>query len=346
MRNHDSHETVRLLIEGTQNWMQKSPYKGGWRFSDERRCLPGTRQDFLEYVVKRVENPKSKPGLILFGQASTGKSSIAYGVARRFAHEKRLGSYFAFLQRDPKMRLTESSRHLRVTSMITIMRSNALGRVVKDLALPGPILVIIDALDESGATFGNKGLHTFLAQRLADLPPNFRVLITSRPENGIEPAFTNTGSAHTLYMDDPQLAASTEQDINIYLKNELPADVFKDYGGKLAMAAKGLFQWAAVACGFINSIDSLGLSTSECVQRLLGHSRGRKGEGLLDSLYEQVLREYFKSDEAQVLFRSVIGQVFAAFEPLSVNSLIALRRHAPIDHPEDDEQVSVTSARC
>ena len=94
--------------------------------------------------------------------------------------------------------------------------------------------------------------------------------------------------------------------------------MFKAHGGILARAAEGLFQWAAVACGFINSPASLGLSKNE-FKRLLGHSRD--GEGMLDNLYEGVLKEYLKTREVQVVFRSVMGQLLAAIEPLSISSL-------------------------
>jgi hypothetical protein len=107
----------------------------------------------------------------------------------------------------------------------------------------------------------------------------------------------------------------------------------------LTKAADGLFQWAAVACGFINGPDSLGLSMGECVERLLGHSRGQTGQGLLDSLYEGILEEYFKSPEAQKVFRSIMGQILAAVQPLSIDSLIALRRHASKDDRHDSYRV-------
>jgi Cdc6-like AAA superfamily ATPase len=77
------------------------PYKGGWLFGDEKRCLPGTREHILEYIVKWVENPEFERGLALLGQAGTGKSSIAHEVARRFEN-KCLGSYFTFLRKDSK----------------------------------------------------------------------------------------------------------------------------------------------------------------------------------------------------------------------------------------------------
>jgi NACHT domain len=345
--------------------IRELPYKGGWRFGDERRCIPGTREDFLDYISNWVENPESERGLILLGQAGTGKSSIAHEVARRF-DDKCLGSYFVFLRK-------EQSRDEAYMLFTTIVRDlsdrnpeykHALGKVIKDkssirgardyrtlfecllveplkdVPLPGPILIVIDALDESGDAIGKSGLHAFLAEHLVKLPSEFRIFITSRLENGIEPAFTGLESVRTLYMDDPKLAAKTEHDIGMYFCRELPADIFEVHGGKLAKAAEGLFQWAAVACGFINNMDSIGLSNEECVRRLLGPSRGLTGEGLLDNLYERVLKEYFKSDEAQKLFRSVMGQLFAAIQPLSISSLITLRRRAaPVVDPGDSDRV-------
>jgi DNA polymerase III delta prime subunit len=322
----------------------------------------------LDHIHKWVENTKSKHDLVLFGQAGMGKSSIAHEIARHFEN-KCLGSYFTFLDK-------EDSKHNAYQLFTTLARDLsdrhstfkiALGKLVQDNSslrssrdyrtlferllleplkslnspLPGPILIVIDALDESGDAIGKSGLHTFLAQRLVDLPSSFRVLVTSRPEHGIESAFANATSFDTLDMDDPKLASKTEQDIGLYLQKELPPDVYGVYGVELAKAAEGVFQWATVACGFINSPASIGLTIKKCVQRLLGHSRGHNGEGLLDNLYEEVLKEYFKTDEAQTLFRTIMGQLFAAIEPLSIESLISLRRHAPVNDPEDSDPVLV-----
>jgi hypothetical protein len=341
------------------------PYRGGWRFGDEKRCLLGTRKDFLDYIFKWVENKKSPRGLVLFGQVGTGKSSIAHEVAHHFEGEH-LGSYFAFQRK-------EGSKDDAYQLFTTIARDlsdrhpafkHTLGKVVKDnsslrssrdyrtlftrllveplrnLQLPGPILIVVDALDESGDAIGKNGLHTFLAKNLVDLPSEFRVLVTSRPEDGIEPAFVEASSVNIIYMDDAKLAAKTEEDIRMYLQKELPPDVFKHHGVELAMAAEGLFQWATVASGFINSPGSLGLPIEKRVQRLFGHSRGLR-EGLLDNLYEEILQEYFKTDEAQILFRSIMGQLFAGIEPLSVGSLVALRRHVPVDDPDDSNPALV-----
>jgi hypothetical protein len=339
-------------------------FLGGWRFDDRKGCHRGTRKDFLDHIVKWVENSESERGLVLLGQAGTGKSSIAHEIARRF-DKTYLASYVAFLRGEqPKdeayhffttlardlsgrypafklglRRAIAGNPSLRATRDYHRLFEWLLLEPLKSLRPGNPILIVVDGLDESGVTIGKTGLQTFLAERLIDLPANFRIFITSRSEDGIERAFTNAQSVRTLYMDDAELAADTKEDIGLYLRKELGEDVFKDHGSKLMQASEGLFQWAAVACGFINSSDELGLSDNECVQRLLGRSRGLDGQGLLDKLYEEVLQEYFKRDEARDLFRSIMGQLFAAIEPLSINSLIALRRHAPTVHAEDSNRV-------
>jgi hypothetical protein len=182
-------------------------------------------------------------------------------------------------------------------------------------------------LDESGDSIDKKGLHTFLARHLSELPSNFRILITSRPENGIGPAFSNALSVRTLSINDAKLAR-TEEDIGVYLRSELSPALFKAHGDKLTKAAEGVFQWAAVACGFINSSASLGLSEIQCVERLLGRARGQTGQGPLDELYKEILKEYLNSREAQGVFRSIMGQLLAAVKPFSIDSLITLRCYA------------------
>jgi AAA ATPase domain len=371
VRNSDSHNSSdRRCNKGNTEMgaiIRELPYKGGWRFGDEKRCLPGTREDFLDHITKWIENPKSQRGLVLLGQAGTGKSSIAHEVARRF-NRKGPGCYFTFLRK-------EQSKDEVYQLFTTVARDLsyrhptfklALGKILKEdpslcgtrdyrtlfesllleplknlrLPVPGPILIVIDGLDESGDTTGKIGLHTFIAHHLVDLPREFRILITSRPEHGIEPAFAKASNIDTLYMDDSKLAAKTEQDIGMYLQNELPPDVFEDHGIELAKAAEGLFQWAAVASGFINYPPAtFGFSEKKCVRRLLGHSRDRNGQDPLDKLYQEVLEAYFKPHEAQILFRSVMGQLFASMEPLSLHSLIVLRQHAPIDDPADSRAV-------
>ncbi|KAF8257985.1 hypothetical protein EI94DRAFT_1210579 [Lactarius quietus] len=201
--------------------IREIPYGTGSRFTPEKGCLSGTRTVFLDFIVDWVNDPASERCLVLLGQAGTGKSSIAHEIARRFDKMHRLTSSFIFLRKEQSKReayhlFTTLARDLSdrypsfKAALGSIVKDNSSLRVgtrdyetlfqslilepLEDLHIVGPILVVIDALDESGSATGRTGLHTFLAKNLVRLPSNFRVLITSRPEDGIEPALI--GSLH------------------------------------------------------------------------------------------------------------------------------------------------------
>src|SRR6266571_3967386 len=84
--------------------IREIPYGSGSRFTPEKGCLPGTRMAFLDFIVNWVDNPNSERSLVLFGQAGTGKSSIAHEIARRFDKLHRLTSSFIFLRKEQSRR--------------------------------------------------------------------------------------------------------------------------------------------------------------------------------------------------------------------------------------------------
>ncbi len=90
-----------------------------------------------------------------------------------------------------------------------------------------------------------------------------------------------------------------------------------------------MFQWAAVACGYIREPKSVGRKKKR-IEQLLNSAAEHRGQDLLNELYKGVLEEYFKDEEA--LFRFLVGQLLAAFEPLSIRSLSTLQRHASDDN--------------
>jgi hypothetical protein len=319
----------------------------------------GTRTAFLDYIINWADDPNSERCLVLFGQAGTGKSSIAHEIAHCFNTMHRLTSSFIFLRKEQSTReayqlFTTLARDLAdrypsfKAALGTVVKDNSALRVgtrdyetlfqslilepLKDLRIVGPILIVIDALDESGDVTSKKGLHTFLPKALSKLPSNFRVLITSRPEHAIESAFVGDRSSgiKIKYMNDSHLAARTHNDILAFFGKNLPSDEFKKYGSMLAERAEGLFQWAAVACGYIlDPPDFFGLSQTECINHLLKLTADRHGQDPLDELYKEVLEGYFTHERSQLLFRSVIGQLIGSVEPLSLGSLTTLRQHAP-----------------
>ena len=318
----------------------------------------GTREAFLNFIITWVNdpNPNSERGLVLFGQAGTGKSSIAHEIARQFDNMHRLTSSFFFSRREQSEQ--KASYHLFTTLAHHLANrypsfKTALGKVVKDnidlrggtrdyrtlfeslileplkkLHIVGPILVVIDALDESGDTSGGTGLHAFLAENLKRLPSNFRVVITSRPEHTIVSALDRAPSVKVRYMDDIELAAETDKDILAFLRRKLPSDKFGGYVEALAVRAEGLFQWAAVACELVvDPPERFYYDEETCIKHLSEPNSNRRGLDQLDELYKDVLEGYFKEKETRGLFRSVVGQLINSIEPLTIRSLITLRRH-------------------
>jgi hypothetical protein len=353
-----------MVVIGLDAIIREIPRADNSRFSPDKGCLVGTRVAFLDFIVNWVNdpNPDSERGLVLFGQAGTGKSSIAREIARLFDKMHRLTSSFIFSRREQSERkaayhlFTTLARHLaeRYPSFKT-----ALGKVVKDnadllgthdyrtlfeslilnpledLHIIGPILVVIDALDESGDTTGGTELHAFLAENLQRLPSNFRVLITSRPEHDILSALARAPSVKVKNMDDTELAAETDKDILAFLRGKLPSDKFGGSVEALAAKAGKSFQWAAVASELVlHPPEDFGFDEEACIKHLLEPSTNPRGQDPLDELYEEVLGRYFKGQEARDLFRSVVGLLITSIEPLTIRSLIPLRQHAS-DKPSD-----------
>jgi hypothetical protein len=349
--------------------IREIPYKTGSSFTPDKGCLPGTRTAFLDFIIDWVNNPNSERVLIIFGLAGMGKSSIAHEIARRFDEMHRLTSSFIFIRKEQSKSeafhlFTNLARNLADRYPLFKV---ALGKIVKDdttlrldtrdygtlfrrlireplqgLLIVDPILVVIDALDESGDTIGEKGLHIFLADNLSSLPGNFRVLITSRPEHGIESVFLAAESVVIKHMNDHELAAQTQHDILSFLQrrlqSRLPLHDCEQYGKALAKRAEGLFQWAAVACGYILE-PMLVRSIKGRIKHLLESATDHRGHDPLTELYKGVLKEYFSNEEVQGLFRSVLGQILAAFEPLSIQSLTTLRQHVSNDDDDDSDAV-------
>ena len=343
--------------------IREIPYGFNSRFSFDKGCLVGTRVAFLEFIINWVNdpNPDSERGLVLFGQAGTGKSSIAHEIARLFDKMHRLTSSFIFSRREQSER--KSSYHLFTTLARDLANrfpsfKTALGNVIKDntdlrggtrdyrtlfeslileplkdLHIAGPIVVVIDALDESGNTTDRTGLHTFLAENLNRLPPNFRVVITSRPEHAIVSALAGAPSVKIKDMDDTELSAATRRDILTFLRTKLPTDKFGGYVEALAVKAEGSFQWAAVASQLVlDPPERFAYDEETCIKYLADSSTNSRGQDLLDELYKEVLEGYFKEQEERDLFRSVVGQLVISIEPLTFRSLIPLQQHAPYNN--------------
>jgi len=262
------------------------PYAGGAGLNTQKICLEHTRGELLEEISDWINNvEKDAPRIFwLHGPAGTGKSVIAHTIAHQFQELERLGSCFCF----DRSRLAER-RHEKVFCTIaqdlanrdtslrrqltTVVQGNAALKNTTDIlqqwkelitkparalseAVMGPIVIVIDALDESGDTDSRRVLLRILGNaitdsRVTDLPPNLRILVTSRPLPDIHAAFNGGTHVRQKSMDSIPLE-STKRDILRYVSDELSnvdceiprQEVF----ASLSCSSGQIFEWARLAC--------------------------------------------------------------------------------------------------
>ncbi|KAG6328441.1 hypothetical protein ID866_10648, partial [Astraeus odoratus] len=100
----------------------------------------------------------------------------------------------------------------------------------------------------------------------------------------------------------------------------------------------GLFEWARLACEFIKPRKA-GVNAKRRFNDLISRAHGR-GSALLDQMYISILSEIVDdSEEGRAEFRSVMRQILWTAEPLSIQSLNAIRQHFPLEETADINDV-------
>ena len=205
-----------------------------------------------------------------------------------------------------------------------------------------PIILIIDALDESGNTQSRSHLLSILAHHTRELPSNVRILLTSCTLDDISQALHSSTHIRSKVTNDiPKF--SINRDITNYISarlNQIP-DFFVGANRLhfLVECSEGLFQWAFVACKFIQGNGKL--STPEQRFLKLFNSPTTSSLTKLDALYDTILQEVCPDNDKHdiQIFQSVIGQILALFEPLSLDALMAIQKHFPSGHAKSIRSV-------
>lgn len=301
--------------------------------------------------------------LLLSGVAGTGKSSIANTIARHFDRIHRLGSSYCFSRSNQAMlrpnnlfstisrdladlepqwkaallKVVGGNRALRMTHGMQEQFEEFLVKPAKEVTSIGPVILVIDALDECGDSSTRKTLLSILTKRITELPSNFRVIITARPEEDIQRALLENSAVYSKLMEKID-ESSTREDIRAYIQHEMEgvskleeAWPKKEWLKILVDRSEGLFQWASTACSFINGNGEGGLYPVRQMKRIISpvDTRTTKFGRLesLDKLYMAILTQVFPSEDEErtAEFQSVMGEIVAAYEPLSISALSALR---------------------
>ncbi|GJJ11003.1 hypothetical protein Clacol_005232 [Clathrus columnatus] len=346
-----NHEICEVL------YLDSLPYAVGAGLNTGKQCLLGTRMEVLNEIVDWINNAdESCPKLFwLAGAAGVGKSAIAHSIAVRFESIGRLGSFFCFdrnfsLERrqdkifstiardladlDPRIKhelakIIRNKTSLRTTTDLRLQWKNFILEPLNTISeiSTGPILIIVDALDECGNPSSRHDFLKVLETELTSLPDNIRFLITSRPENDIVLSFNKLQSQVRTKMMDIIPEFESKRDIFTYFKANL--DSFEDSQlMHLVELSQGLFQWAYLASQFLNGLgNSAGLTITERYEDLVSIQHIRSINDPLDTMYTQILSSLFDVDDPRVMtrFRSIIGSIIASSEPLSLETLVVLR---------------------
>jgi AAA ATPase domain len=336
-------------------------YAEGARFDPEKVCLPHTRDNIIDEINEWINSPNSDDVPRIFylsGVAGSGKSTIAHTIAHRYEQLGRLGSSFCFDRADQANRRPDNifSTIARDLADLDPQRKRVLWLTVKDkrslrstrapreqfdkfILIPaknmntiGPVVIVIDGLDECGDEGSRKVILYILAEAVMHLPSNFRILITARPETDIEKALASKHHVFCKRMDTID-AKSTSDDILLYVQAQL-SDIEglerrwpnRSWCLPLVERSEGLFQWAFTACRFITGDGKSGLDPVEQLDILLSPAPSRNNLSTLDQLYFDILARTFPSDNATFMdrFRLILGRVLAAHEALSISSLMEL----------------------
>jgi hypothetical protein len=336
------------------------PYAKGACYESGKQCLPDTRVEILDEISSWIMNLEDERRLCLVaGAAGVGKSAIAHTIAWRFDKIGRLGSSFCFSRSDLGNRMPElvfptvardlagydlavkkalgdiihNQPSLRSTRDLQDQFENLILKSTHDLSVTGPLVIVIDAMDESGDAPSRSRFLSVLIKNVARLPCNFRILITSRAENDILKCFTDPSKTLCITNSSSLQGFSTNKDIFTYICAQLVDPCghrlpeFDDtHCHVLVDKSEGLFQWAFVACKVIMGEGKGGLTPFQRYQRLLASHHSATS---LDSLYTQVLSQIFDEGDKEdmELFRSIMGLVLTAYEPLSITSLKQLWCH-------------------
>ncbi|KAJ7435140.1 hypothetical protein FB451DRAFT_950763, partial [Mycena latifolia] len=177
----------------------------------------GTRRDILDDITGWIVVP-SESGSVLWlsGDEGSGKSAISTMVAEYFRGVGRLGA-FLFLERNDRSR-SEPGAVIRTIAYSLALFNPRIGSAIADVIrrdpavvsapvrtqftellfnplrsveqyILGPIVVIIDALDQCGNPNSRAILLALLSDEFPKLPRFFRLFVTSRRELDITTEF-------------------------------------------------------------------------------------------------------------------------------------------------------------
>ena len=306
-------------------------------------CTDGTRVKILEDITKWANNRSlDSPRVFwLTGQAGSGKSTIAYTIAKRFEEGGNgnqrtvLGGNFLcsrqFQETQAQTRILPTIAYqlankcksyanaLHVTDNFDAVNHDISSQMKGLLVRPWQLseatrqpelplyLIVIDALDEIKGDGGFKFLHDLLtAINEYDLR-GFKFLVTSRSDPKVAALCESFASEAVCRLQDVPIEEA-KSDIETYLKAQLPELAGSPEFAELGQRAGGLFIYAATAVKYLTPLDSITVGEqTEMPNDFLSKSYETTSSSdttyLVDELYRQIMYDAFSKLSGNVLAR-------------------------------------------
>lgn len=313
------------------------------------RCLEGTQTRTRGDIHDWIDSKSTQNIYWLHGVAGSGKSTIATTIADELRETHRLGAFLFFgrdagkpedvfnrKKSDPKEVIRTIAFQLAKTNPViaTHVADGALG-ITLDSSIAGmfeklildpleavsfapnfegPIVIMLDALDECGTESTRVELLRVLEMNFSKLPHGVRILITSRPIPDLRAVFSNTVSVRVVQLDHESEAS--RRDVSAYLSHKL-TELFKSTRVRTARedkllvenirilceAARGLFVWASTSYRHIaESKDGEFNALANLVENIQSQARSEPKFGL-DELYSNILKTQIQWDNEDIKLR-------------------------------------------
>lgn len=322
-------------------------------------CLPDTRVEILDDIYARIEHGSGQCGAqiyLLTAVAGAGKNTIAHTVAQHFAGTGRLVSSFFFDhetegRNTPVALLTTIAAHLtrvstqlteRITAAIEGDRSlpqaplsrqfqEIILKPCLDCSMSGPLVIVIDALDEGV----NNDLLKVLRDDVPGLPSALSIFLTSRIQSQLASLCRQPHVQQVpLDIDSSANLLDIMKYISYRIRELVEArDLASDWPGtqlrtRFEQRAGGLFIWVATLFDFLLRRTN---PTHELEKLLSDPGPGSaSAESQMDRLYARILESCDWDDEDFVGgYRRIMGTAIATKVPLTILAQNSLFNEEP-----------------
>ncbi|CAA7260761.1 unnamed protein product [Cyclocybe aegerita] len=306
-------------------------------------CTSGTRVEILGKITKWANDSSLESPRVfwLSGQAGSGKTTIAYTIAKWFDKDDDINQYTTFGGNFLCSRQFEETRQrTRIIPTIAYQlarkcrsfadalyiadKFNTINHDVssqlKDLLVGpwqqsdptrgqevSPYLIVIDALDEIADGGGSAFLRDLLiAINKYDLT-GFKFLVTSRPDPEVVTLCKSFTSEAICWLQDVPIE-DAQLDIGTYLKTKLPLLASSQELVQLVQRSHGLFVYAATAVKYLTRDHRIAVEEqTEMLRDLLSNSYEPASASdvtfLIDELYRHVMHDAFSKYKGKYLTR-------------------------------------------